>query len=73
MSLLTNLVAFYKFESGNLTIDSMNNARPLTNNGTVAESASGKFGYCADYGTANSTKYFSRASSNLRRVVGVLK
>ena len=63
MALLTNLVAFYKFESGNLTIDSMANARPLTNNGTVAESASGKFGYCADYGTANTTKYFNRADN----------
>lgn len=63
MSLLTNLVAGYRFETGLLTTDCTNNSKTLTNNGTVAESASGKFGYCADYGSANTTKYFNRADN----------
>ena len=56
----TNLVAYYKFESGAITTDSSGNSKTLTNNGTVA-SVAGLFGNCADLGTANTTKYFSRA------------
>lgn len=53
-----NLQAYYRFNTGALTTDSGPNGRTLTNNGTTGESASGKFGYCADQGTSNSTKYF---------------
>lgn len=62
MSLLTNLVAYYKFESGYLTTSSVANYT-LTNNGTVTANAGGKFGYCADYGSANTTKYFNIANN----------
>jgi len=56
-----NLKAYYRFNSGVLTTDSSGNSRTLTNNNTVGETASGKYGYCADFGNPNTTKYFSRA------------
>lgn len=54
-----NLQAYYRMDSGALTTDSSGNSRTLTNNNTVGESSSGKFGYAADAGTSNSTKYFN--------------
>lgn len=54
-----NLQAYYKFETGALTTDSTANARTLTNNGTVGETT-GKYGIAADFGSANSSKYFSK-------------
>ena len=56
------LEAYYRFETGALTTDSSTKGKTLTNNGTVGEEASGRFGYCADQGTSNSTKYFSIAN-----------
>lgn len=54
-----NLQAYYKFETGALTTDSSSNARTLTNNGTVGETT-GKYGIAADFGSSNSSKYFSK-------------
>lgn len=51
------LKAYYRFESGALTTDSSGEANTLTNTGTVAEDT-GKYGGAADFGDANSTKYF---------------
>lgn len=56
-----NLLAHYVFNSGALTTDSSGNSRTLTNNNTVGETSSGKYGYAADFGTTNTNKYFSRA------------
>lgn len=56
-----NLKAYYRFESGALTSDSKN-SYTLTNNGSVDE-AQGKYGGCADFGTANSGKFFTRTDS----------
>lgn len=56
-----NLLAHYVFNSGALTTDSSGNSRTLTNNNTVGEIASGKYGYAADFGNPNTNKYFSRA------------
>jgi hypothetical protein len=53
-----NLLAYYRFNSGALTTDSKN-SNTLTNNNTVGETAGGIFGYGADFGAANSSKYFS--------------
>lgn len=53
-----NLKAYYKLESGALTTDSGPNGYTLTNNNTVGE-ASGKYGICADLGTANTDKSLS--------------
>lgn len=57
---LTNLVAYYKMETGAITTDSSGNSKTLTNNGTVT-ATTGLFGDCIDLGTANSTKSLSRA------------
>lgn len=63
LSLLSdaNLIAYYRFNTGALTTDSKG-SNTLTNNNTVGETASGKYGYAADFGTSNTDKYFSRAS-----------
>lgn len=53
-----NLIAYYRFNSGALTTDSKGSFT-LTNNNTVGE-GTGKFGIGADFGSSNSTKYFSR-------------
>lgn len=58
-----NLKAYYKMSTGALTTDSSGASKTLTNNNTVTENASGKFGYCADFGTANSNKSFSIADA----------
>ena len=55
-----NLLANYKFNTGALTTDSSAGARTLTDNGTVGETSSGRYGYAADFGDPNTTKYFSR-------------
>lgn len=57
----SNLKAYYKFNSGALTTDSSGNGYTLSNNNTVGETASGKFGYAADLGSS-SNKYFSIAN-----------
>lgn len=58
-----NLKAYYKMSTGALTTDSGGASKTLTNNNTVAEAAAGKFGYCADFGTANTNKSFSIADA----------
>ncbi len=62
MALIDNIVSYYKFDSGALTTDALS-ANTLTNNGTVAGTASGKIGFGADFSTTNSGKYFSCAAS----------
>ena len=62
MALTDNLVAYYKFDSGALTTDSVG-SNTLTNVNTVAGTSSGKIGYGADFGSSNTTKYFERATS----------
>jgi len=57
-----NLEAYYRLESGALTTDSGPNGKTLTNNNTVGE-GTGKFGGCADFGTANSNKSLSLAEN----------
>lgn len=56
-----NLLAYYKFDSGALTTDSSGNSRTLTNNNTVGETSSGKYGYATDHGDPNTNKNLSRA------------
>lgn len=58
-----NLKAYYRMESGALTTDSSGEGHTLTNNNSVGETSSGKFGYAADFGTGNTNKYFSIADS----------
>lgn len=53
-----NLIAYYRFNSGALVTDSKGSFT-LTNNNTVGETT-GRFGIGADFGSPNSTKYFSR-------------
>lgn len=53
-----NLKAYYRFNSGALTTDSSGDGVTLTNNNTVGETASGKFGYAADFGATNTNKNF---------------
>lgn len=55
-----NLLAHYQFNTGALTTDSSGNSRTLTNNNTVGETASGKYGYAASFGDPNTNKTFSR-------------
>ena len=57
------LKAYYRFSTGALLVDSGPNAKTLTNNNTVASAAAGKFGYCADFGTANTNKNLSIADT----------
>lgn len=58
----TTLKAYYRCESGVLTIDSSGNGYTLTNNNTVGE-ATGKYGIAADLGASNSNKYLSVANN----------
>lgn len=58
-----NLIAYYRFNSGALITDSKG-SYTLTNNNTVGETSSGKFGYAADFGSSNTSKYLS-INSNL--------
>lgn len=53
-----NLVAYYRMSTGALTTDSKGSFT-LTNNNTVGETASGKFGYASTTGTSNTNKSFS--------------
>lgn len=59
MALTTNLIWAWHFDesSGNAS-DSSGNWNTLVNNGTIGFS-SGKFSNCADFWTANSTKWFN--------------
>lgn len=70
MSLLTNLLAVWKFnESSGNAADSTATGFTLTNNNTITYT-SGLLGNCADLGTSNSNKYFNNAtdySSSLYR------
>lgn len=50
-----NLVAYYRFLTGALITDSKGSFT-LTNNNTVGETASGKFGYASDFSATNSNK-----------------
>lgn len=59
----TGLVAYYKFDNGAITTDSSGNSKTLTNNNTVGGTASGIFGYAANYGNPNTNKYLSRADA----------
>lgn len=54
-----NLKGYYRFNSGALTTDSSGQSNTLTNNNTVGEIAGGKWGYAADFGASNTSKYFS--------------
>lgn len=63
MSLLTNLIAYYKFDEASGNAVDVVGGFNLTNNGS-AGFVSGLIGNCADYGTTNSTKFF-RISNNL--------
>lgn len=58
-----NTEAYYRFESGALTTDSSGNGNTLTNNNTVGEISTGRFGYAADFGASNTNKSFSLASN----------
>jgi len=58
-----NLVAYWRWENGSFTVDSKG-SYTLTNNGPVGESTA-IFGDCADFGTVNTTKYFSVSSQIL--------
>ena len=62
MALIDNLYAYWKFDesSGNAS-DATGNGYTLTNNNTVGFAA-GKIGNCADFGTTNTTKYFSNTN-----------
>lgn len=64
-ALLTDgsIEGYYRFNTGALTTDSSGNTRTLTNNNTVGESASGKFGYAADFTSGNTNKDFSITSN----------
>lgn len=64
MALVDNLVAYWKLDeaSGN-AVDATGNGFTLTNTNTVGFAA-GALNNCADYGTANTNKYF-RLSNNL--------
>jgi hypothetical protein len=58
---IANLVSWWEFnESSGNAIDDVG-TNTLTNNGTIAYTA-GLRGNCADLGTANTTKYFNKAS-----------
>lgn len=59
-----NCKAYYRVESGALTTDSKS-SYTLTNTGTVAEIASGKFGYAADFGSGNTSKYLQLNGNNM--------
>lgn len=63
MSLLTNLIAYWKFDesSGNAS-DATGGGITLTNYGTTAY-ASGKINNGADFGNPNTTKYFSTTNT----------
>ena len=63
LSVDSYLKAYYKFSTGALTTDSGGASKTLTNNNTVANEAAGKFGYCADFGTANTNKSLSIADA----------
>ena len=52
------IVAGYHMDDVN---DFSGNGKTLTNNGTISFGGPGKFGNCAILGSANSTKYLSRA------------
>lgn len=56
-----SILAYYRFSAGALTTDSSGNNITLTNNGTVGSSTAGKFSGCADFGSSNTSKYFSYA------------
>lgn len=63
MALITNIVSAWKFdESSGNPVDSTGNGWTLTNNGTTWFVA-GKLNNCADFWTANTTKYFSTANA----------
>lgn len=57
-----NLKAYYRFNSGALTVDSSTNGVTLTNNNTVGE-ATGKFGIGADGGSSNTNKSLSTSDT----------
>lgn len=62
-ALTTNLVGYYKLdESSGNPADSSGNSRTLTNNNSVSFVAA-KINNGADFGSANTSKYFSRADS----------
>lgn len=58
----TNLMAYYRFETGALTIDDSGNGNTLTNTNTVGE-GTGVFGGAADFGSANTNKFLSLGSN----------
>ncbi len=62
MALTDNLVAYYKFDNGALTTDSVG-AFTLTNNNSVSNTISGFIGYGADFGATNTNKSLTRASN----------
>lgn len=58
-----NLQAYYRFNTSALTTDSSSKGITLTNNNTVGETSSGKFGYGADFGSSNTNKSFTATST----------
>lgn len=62
MALTDNIIAYYKFDNGALTTDSAGSFT-LTNNNSVAGTASGKIGYGADFTASNTNKNLSVAGN----------
>lgn len=58
MTLVSSVIAAYRFSTGALTTDSKG-SYTLTNTNTIANSSDGKSGYCADAGTTNTNKSLS--------------
>lgn len=62
ISTIYGVQAYYRFNTGALTTDSKG-SYTLTNNNTVGEAASGKFGYSTDFGSTNTNKSLSKDST----------
>ncbi len=65
----SNLLAYYRFSNGGLTSDSGTYGRTLYSNGTVSNTALGKYGYGANLGSragsmTNGTDMFSASNLN---------
>lgn len=63
--LLSDTVAYYRFESGADTTDSSSNSNNLTHVNTPTNTASGKFGYGMDYELSSSQYSYASDSASL--------
>ena len=59
-----NCKAYYRLENGALTTDSKG-SYTLTNTGTVAGLSGSKYGYGADFGSGNTSKYLQLNGNNM--------